>query len=43
MNENFNVWTEAGFNAGSSASAEDEKALESARETVFSVGARYTF
>jgi len=43
INSNFNVWTEAGFNAGSSASAEDEKALESARETVFSVGARYTF
>ncbi|WP_295354252.1 porin [uncultured Succinivibrio sp.] len=43
INSNFNVWTEAGFNAGSSASAEDEKVLESARETVFSVGARYTF
>ncbi|SKA71317.1 porin [Succinivibrio dextrinosolvens DSM 3072] len=43
VNENFNVWTEAGFNAGSSASAKDENALKSARETVFSVGARYTF
>ncbi|SFS75409.1 Outer membrane protein (porin) [Succinivibrio dextrinosolvens] len=42
VNENFNVWTEAGFNAGSSASAE-EFVNEAAREALFSVGARYTF
>ena len=41
MNENFNVWTEAGFNAGSNAGADD--VVPHARETVFSVGARYTF
>ncbi len=43
MNENFNIWTECGFNAGSSASAKDENISSSARETLFSVGARYTF
>lgn len=42
VNENFNVWTEAGFNAGSSASAE-KLVGEDAREALFSVGARYTF
>ncbi|WP_202107628.1 porin [Succinivibrio dextrinosolvens] len=41
MNENFNVWGEAGFNAGSNAGADDVDSA--ARETVFSVGARYTF
>ncbi len=41
VNENFNVWTEAGFNAGSNAGADDVNSA--ARDTLFSVGARYTF
>ena len=41
VNNNFNVWTEAGFNAGSNAGADD--VIPHARETLFSVGARYTF
>lgn len=41
INSNFNVWTEAGFNAGSNSGADD--VVEHARETLFSVGARYTF
>ncbi|MBE6423874.1 porin [Succinivibrio dextrinosolvens] len=38
LNPNFNIWTEAGFNAGS-----DHGASKSVDKTVFSVGARYTF
>ncbi|MBE6423875.1 porin [Succinivibrio dextrinosolvens] len=41
VNENFNVWGEAGFNAGSNSGADDVNSA--ARETLFSVGARYTF
>ena len=41
INQNFNVWTEAGFNAGSNSGADD--VVKHARETLFSVGARYTF
>ena len=38
LNPNFNIWIEAGFNAGS-----DHGASKSVDKTVFSVGARYTF
>lgn len=37
LNENFNVWTEAQFNAG------DEHKNSDLTKTLFSVGARYTF
>ncbi|SKA60677.1 Outer membrane protein (porin) [Succinivibrio dextrinosolvens DSM 3072] len=38
LNSNFNVWTEAGFNAGS-----DHDLGKNVDRTVWSVGARYTF
>ena len=41
MNENFNIWTEFGFNAGSNSGADEIDSA--ARDTKFSVGARYTF
>ena len=47
MNPNFNVWAEAGFNAGSDhkvvRAGVDEDISKSVDKTIFSVGARYTF
>ncbi|SKA71220.1 outer membrane protein N [Succinivibrio dextrinosolvens DSM 3072] len=40
LNPNFNIWTEAGFNAGSDHAEGLAKKID---KTIFSVGARYTF
>ncbi|WP_202107627.1 porin [Succinivibrio dextrinosolvens] len=48
INPNFNIWTEAGFNAGSDheitrAGAASTAVNKNVDKTVFSIGARYTF
>ncbi|WP_202107626.1 porin [Succinivibrio dextrinosolvens] len=43
INSNFNVWAEAGFNAGSDHPEDREAGDNKIDKTVFSVGARYTF
>ena len=43
LNPNFNIWTEAGFNAGSDHKVGDNAVSKKVDKTIFSVGARYTF
>ena len=44
INPNFNVWAEAGFNAGSDRKDIEENPLsKNVYRSVFSIGARYTF
>lgn len=44
LNPNFNIWTEAGFNAGSDHVDADKKAAaKKVDHMIWSVGARYTF